>query len=291
MKPSFKSVDLFKRLPKDLTEGTYSGAILSIIGLMVMISLIMFEVSAFFDERVTSVLKIEQVDPSTKMYINIDIDFPATPCDVISLDIQDEMGSHMVDVGDSLKKVRKNTKKGKTDVVDSAIGGGNRSGNSIVQRAIEAFEAGEGCSLKGFISVNRVPGNFHIGSHAYSQLLGMIGKGINLTHTINHLSFGKKRHIAAIENKFEQKIGELMPLNGRSEISERIGKKTKYHLKLVPTNYRDSFGLKYPVHQFTFAAGSEYTGNEIIYFDFDLIGVTVDYYQTADTIFEFIIGI
>lgn len=289
MKPSFKSIDLFKRLPKDLTEGTYSGAILSILGLMIMISLVMFEISAYFDDKITSVLEIEQIDPSSKMYINMDIDFPSCPCDVLSLDIQDEMGSHLVDVGDTLKKVRRNQPTGTTDIVASAIG--NPNIQNPIERAIKSFESGEGCALKGYISVNRVPGNFHIGSHAYREILMILGKNINLTHTINHLSFGKKRYITSIKNKFDSNIGELMPLNGHSELSEQYGKTTNYQINLVPTNYRDSLGLKYPVNQFTYAVGSDYTGNEVVYFKYGITGITVNYYQTADTFFQFIIGI
>jgi hypothetical protein len=289
MKPSFKSIDLFKRLPKDLTEGTYSGAILSIVGLMVIISLCMFEISAFFDDKITSVLEIQQMDPSEKMFINIDIDFPACPCDVISLDIQDEMGSHLMNVGDTLKKIRKNYSKGYTDVVMSAIG--TADVKNPIERAKAAFESGEGCALKGHVSVNRVPGNFHIGSHAYMELLMFLGRNVNLTHTVNHLSFGKKKHITSIQNKFQQRIGELMPLNGHSELTETPGKTTNYQLTLVPTIYRDNFGFEYPVNQFTFAVGSEYTGNEVIFFKYGITGVTVNYYQAADSFLQFIIGI
>ena len=205
----------------------------------------------------------------------------------------------MLDVGDSLRKVRKNVKKnedgltpkGLMDVVLGGMGHSSKSAEDEIKRAEIAFESGEGCALKGFISVNRVPGNFHIGSHAYNEILMILGKQINLTHTINHLSFGRKRHISSIQNKFQQKIGELLPLNGHIEISEQLGKSTNYQLNLVPTNYRDSLGFKYPVHQFTYVVGSEYTGQEVIYFKFGINGVTVNYSQTADTLLQFIIGI
>lgn len=82
-----------------------------------------------------------------------------------------------------------------------------------------------------------------------------------------------------------------MPLNGYSEVSERPGKTTNYQLSLVPTNYYDSFGLSHPVSQFTYAIGSEYAGEEVIYFNYGITGITVNYYQSADTFLQFIIGI
>ncbi|CAI2375800.1 unnamed protein product [Moneuplotes crassus] len=281
-------------------EKTYSGAILSVISLMIIVSLCMFEIQAFFDDNIISVLKIEQMDPHEKMFINIDIDFPATPCDVISLDIQDEMGSHMVDVGDSLRKIRKNVKKDEngltpkelSDIVQGAMGFSEKTILEEFKRAQVAFETGEGCSLKGYISVNRVPGNFHIGSHAYMQLLGMLGQQINLTHTINHLSFGRKRVIKSIESKFQDKVGELTPLNGHKVVSEELGTSTNYQLNLVPTRYRDNLGLRHSVvYQYTYTVGSENIGNEVIYFKYFINGITVDYMQTADTFLQFIIGI
>ena len=33
---------------------------------------------------------------------------------------------------------------------------------------------GEGCRIYGNLKVNRVPGNFHISSHAFGGFLGMI---------------------------------------------------------------------------------------------------------------------
>lgn len=41
-----------------------------------------------------------------RLNINIDIVFPKMPCDVLSLDVQDVMGTHVVDIAGSLYKKR-----------------------------------------------------------------------------------------------------------------------------------------------------------------------------------------
>ena len=160
-----------------------------------------------------------------------------------------------------------------------------------IRRAQIAFDNKEGCSLRGYISVNRVPGNFHVGGHAYKEILHVLRKNINLTHSINHLSFGRKADIARIQTKFSGAYGELTPLNGHSELSEQIGKTTNYRLEIVPTTYRDRIGFKYHVNQYTYAVGSEYVGNEVVYFRYGIIGFTVDYFQTSDSFLQFIISI
>ena len=107
MKSGFKNIDMFKRLPKDLTEGSYLGALISIACIMIMVSLWMFELSSFFDDKISSVMKIEQVDPSKKMQINLELEFPSCPWDVIQLSIFDDMGTHMHGDQKTLKKFRK----------------------------------------------------------------------------------------------------------------------------------------------------------------------------------------
>jgi len=46
-----------------------------------------------------------------------------------------------------------------------------------------------GCQVSGFLMVNRVPGNFHI--EAKSKNHNLNAAMTNLTHTVNHLSFGE----------------------------------------------------------------------------------------------------
>jgi hypothetical protein len=103
----------------------------------------------------------------------VDIDFPRFPCDILSLDVQDIMGSHSVNVEGDLTKVRLSKDnerleeiKHKTD--DGHGHGHGHGGNGIdFERVKLGFKNEEGCKLTGFMLVNKVPGNFHISSHAF----------------------------------------------------------------------------------------------------------------------------
>ena len=49
---------------------------------------------------------IQKSHTSDKFHINIDIEMPRMPCDVIGLDVEDNMGYHIVDYAGELQKIR-----------------------------------------------------------------------------------------------------------------------------------------------------------------------------------------
>mmetsp|Transcript_31670 Transcript_31670/g.36148 ORF Transcript_31670/g.36148 Transcript_31670/m.36148 type:complete len:205 (+) Transcript_31670:276-890(+) len=204
------------------------------------------------------------------------------------------MGSHIVDEGNTLNKIRRNFQKGPIDYTMPP------DGKDAIGRAQIAFDNNEGCILRGYIQVNRVPGNFHISSHSYGEIINTLKKNINLTHTINHLSFGQRANVNRAVKKSKGRYGEFTPLNGHSEFSEQLGKTTNYQIDIIPSTFK-AVALTSPsyiqrwtgvrANQYKFAVGSEYVGKEVVYFRYQIEGVTINYYQTADSILEFAINI
>ena len=110
------------------------------------------------------------------------------PCDIVSLDCQDVMGSHFVNVGGGLYKQRIDSQGNPIEDKQlisandhdhddhSGHGHGHDHGANQLDRGklIQAFKNKEGCHLHGYIKVNKVPGNFHISSHAYSHMIGTV---------------------------------------------------------------------------------------------------------------------
>ena len=108
------------------------------------------------------------------------------------------MGTHIVNVQDGLRKIRYDrfgTEIGQWDWQ-------NKPYPEVIQAARDAFEKGEGCAVKGRLLVNWVPGNFHIASHDYNQILSEIGQMPNLTHSILELNFAYKYSVENIWEKF-----------------------------------------------------------------------------------------
>lgn len=109
--------------------------------------------------------------------------------------------------------------------------------------------------MVGSIEVNKVPGNFHISSHAYHGILNQIFRDnnvntIDVSHKIHHISFGEDKDLKEIKKKFNQ--GVLNPLDGVEKIKPDNLKSTgvmhQYYINVVPTTFEDLSGKQLFVH-------------------------------------------
>jgi len=97
-----------------------------------------------------------------------------------------------------------------------------------------------GCEVSGVIRVNRCPGNFHLqaksGTHSIAPTMA------NVSHTVNHLSFGAR--LNDLEDKLPEKFQtSLHPLNGKSYITESLQLSPQHYIKVVPSSYRVGVSL------------------------------------------------
>jgi len=95
-------------MPRDLTEPTFCGALVSIICTFVLITLTIYEVQSYINTGSKAELIIDTSHRDDFVPINIDITFPRMPCDILSLDVQDILGTHKTDVMGELYKKRLN---------------------------------------------------------------------------------------------------------------------------------------------------------------------------------------
>eukprot|EP01015_Nassula_variabilis_P016572 TRINITY_DN2548_c0_g1_i5.p1 TRINITY_DN2548_c0_g1~~TRINITY_DN2548_c0_g1_i5.p1 ORF type:complete len:283 (-),score=48.79 TRINITY_DN2548_c0_g1_i5:43-891(-) len=229
-----------------------------------------------------------------KLHVNVDIIAPKLPCSLLSLDVEDVTGSHILNVGGELKK-RKLDKNGA--FISQEIYQENM--NPDIKETVEGFKNGEGCQVFGYILVNKVPGNFHISCHAFGpQLQAIVAEtGINtidVSHQINHISFGSDDDLKAIKSKFN--VGVLNPLDGVKKIKPEhlntTGVTHQYYLSVVPTTYTDLGGRDYFVYQFTSNSNEMNTaGLPVLVFRFDLSPVTVKFSQRRESISHFLVQI
>lgn len=160
----------------------------------------------------------------------------------------------------------------------------------------KALQDGEGCQVYGNLNVLKVPGNFHVSSHAYAQLIGRLSAegfyNFDLSHTINHISFGNEDDIKYIKSQFN--TGILNPIDSTTKKSDKKQKMIfEYYLKVVPTTYIDINGVEYNVHQFTSNSNEVHAQMMVpaIFFRYDLSPIMVKYVQSRERIFQFFVEV
>mmetsp|Transcript_21593 Transcript_21593/g.39490 ORF Transcript_21593/g.39490 Transcript_21593/m.39490 type:complete len:334 (+) Transcript_21593:85-1086(+) len=293
VKEKLKKLDVYRKVPADLTEPTLSGAIVSIVAASVMILLFFSELSEFLHVNTQSEMFVDVNRGGEKLTINIDVTFPRFPCGIMSLDAQDIIGTHIINVEGSMKKQRISADG--ADLGDEdLLSGGSKFDSDGIKRQLDRKE---GCRLHGFIRVNKVPGNFHISSHAFHEHIHTVTGGdfgrLDLSHKISHLSFGDNADLSNIRTSFSE--GVLSPLDGFSKMKTQgvaHSLSYEYYIKVVPTTYTTLEWQEYFVHQFT-ANTNEYTSHGLpaVFFRYDLSPVTVKFSQEKESLFHFLVQV
>ena len=267
-----------------------------------MIILFISEFRAFIKVKTSSEMLVDSSHSQDLLKINLDIILTKLPCSIISLDVQDMMGNHSLNVHGKLEKKRVDSKGNFIALYTepSHPQGENHHITDIPQPNLTDLKTEisnkEGCQLVGNINVMRVPGNFHISSHAYgrsiAKLISETDFKYDISHKINHISFGDESDIQIIKKNFD--VGNVSPLDGLvKEKDPKSDKMYEYYLKVVPTNYNDINGKSYDVNQFT-SNSNEVAINMMIptiYFRFDIAPILVRFEQYKENSFEFFVQI
>ena len=104
----FKKFDFYKDLPDSLSEPTLTGASVSLILVAIIGLLLSQTVYDYIQFQKQSEIMIDVNSGEEKLHINLDITLQKAPCDVLSLDIVDVTGVHVVDIEGKLVKHRLN---------------------------------------------------------------------------------------------------------------------------------------------------------------------------------------
>lgn len=167
MQFDIRRFDIYRKVPKDLTQPTHAGAIISILSALVMIFLFLSEFYSFITPEIVSELFVDMAGSSKeKMKTSLNLTLPRLKCDFVGLDIQDEMGRHEVGFQENTQKWEIN--------------------------------GGEGCTFQGRFEINKVPGNFHVSTHGAGQQPDTV----DMAHVIDGLRFGDDIHLENIDAAF-----------------------------------------------------------------------------------------
>ncbi|XP_023546262.1 probable endoplasmic reticulum-Golgi intermediate compartment protein 3 [Cucurbita pepo subsp. pepo] len=245
LKQTIKSLDAFPRAEEHLLQKTQTGALVSVIGLVIMATLFFHELRYYLATYTVHQMSVDLKRGET-LPIHINMTFPSLPCDVLSVDAIDMSGKHEVDLDTNIWKLRLNSNghiigtEYLSDLVEKEhadhkhdhdkekdhphIHGFDQAAEALVKKVKQAIAEGEGCRVYGVLDVQRVAGNFHISVHGLNifvaQLIFDGSKHVNVSHMIHDLSFGPK--YPGIHN----------PLDGTVRILHDTSGTFKYYIKV-----------------------------------------------------------
>eukprot|EP00286_Rhodomonas_abbreviata_P003700 CAMPEP_0181346718 /NCGR_PEP_ID=MMETSP1101-20121128/33479_1 /TAXON_ID=46948 /ORGANISM="Rhodomonas abbreviata, Strain Caron Lab Isolate" /LENGTH=297 /DNA_ID=CAMNT_0023458853 /DNA_START=623 /DNA_END=1516 /DNA_ORIENTATION=+ len=153
-------------------------------------------------------------------------------------------------------------------------------------------ERHEGCRITGTLEVSKVAGNFHFApGKSYSQIGIQLQEIIilqrtdyNVSHTINHLSFGTMYP------------GRVNPLDGIERICNDRSGMYQYFVKVVPTSYKYLNGTEVDTNQFSSTQHFRkleglQRGLPGVFFFYDLSPIKATFQESSSSFLHFLTGV
>ncbi|KAK9808956.1 hypothetical protein WJX72_006989 [[Myrmecia] bisecta] len=100
-----KNLDAYPKVNEDFFQRTLSGGIITIGSSLIMLALFVLELNFFLTLNTVNELSVD-TSRGEKLRINVDVTFPALPCEWISLDVMDISGDLHLDVDHDIYKRR-----------------------------------------------------------------------------------------------------------------------------------------------------------------------------------------
>lgn len=256
---NFKRLDIYRKVPKDLTQPTVGGAVISICCIVFMTILFLSELIDFLTPEIINELFVDQTSSGLdKIDVRLNVSLPRLECKYAGLDIQDDSGRHEVGALDNMVK---------TSLESVDVHGAKHAG----------------CRLEVTFQINKVPGNFHLSTHSASHQPSVI----DMAHIIHEISFGDDVRALNLEGSFNA-------LRGLKHLDDSSLQSHEYHLRIVPSIYEELDGSRLRPYQYQYAykkyISLGFTGHVIpaIWFKYDINPISVKYKKHRRPFYEFL---
>ncbi|KAL4580188.1 hypothetical protein LXL04_016370 [Taraxacum kok-saghyz] len=100
----FKSLDFFRKTPRDLTEASLSGATISVIAAIAMIFLFGMEIHNYLTISTATSIVVDKSSCEDSLRIDFNISFPVLSCEFASVDVSDVLGTNRLNITKTIRK-------------------------------------------------------------------------------------------------------------------------------------------------------------------------------------------
>ncbi|KAH7675661.1 COPII vesicle protein [Dioscorea alata] len=99
-----KSVDFYRKIPRDLTEASLSGAGLSIIAALSIMFLFGMELNSYLSVSTSTSIIVDKSSDGEFLRIDFNLSFPALSCEFASVDVSDILGTNRLNITKTVRK-------------------------------------------------------------------------------------------------------------------------------------------------------------------------------------------
>ncbi|QCE09803.1 protein disulfide-isomerase 5-3-like [Vigna unguiculata] len=99
-----KSVDFYRKIPRDLTEASLSGAGLSIIAALCMVFLFGMELNSYLSVSTATSVIVDKSSDGDYLRIDFNMSFPALSCEFAAVDVSDVLGTNRLNLTKTVRK-------------------------------------------------------------------------------------------------------------------------------------------------------------------------------------------
>ncbi|KAI7736191.1 hypothetical protein M8C21_007972, partial [Ambrosia artemisiifolia] len=99
-----RSIDFFRKTPRDLTEASLSGAGISIIAAVFIIFLFGMELHSYLTISTSTAVIIDKSNIEDTVRVDFNISFPVLSCEFASVDVSDILGTNRLNITKTIRK-------------------------------------------------------------------------------------------------------------------------------------------------------------------------------------------
>ncbi|KAI4340047.1 hypothetical protein MLD38_024922 [Melastoma candidum] len=157
---NIKSLDFYRKIPRDLTEASLSGAGLSIVAAFCMMFLFGMELSNYLAVSTSTSVIVDKSSDGDFLRLDFNLSFPSLSCEFASVDVSDVLGTNRLNI---TKTVRKYSIDSDLRITGSEFHSGS------VGHAVKHDDVDDGEHEEGSFTLNSQ--NFDMVSHEYPILV------------------------------------------------------------------------------------------------------------------------